>query len=588
MHKILPLILLLFISTVRAEPITLQLKWTHAFQFAGYYAALEKGYYRDARLDVRLQEGRPAVDPVKQVIAGAAQYGIGTSSLLLERHAGRPVVALAVIFQHSPQVLIAAGDSPTQTIHDLRGKRIMIEHQADEILAYLQREGISPQQITRQPHSFQMNDLVRGETDALSAYVTNEPYYYDRAGFRYQSYNPRSAGIDFYGDTLFTSEHELSKNPERVAAFVAATQRGWQYAMNNPEEIIAIIHQRYAPTLTTDYLRHEAAQMRSLMRTDLIAVGYMNPGRWRHIADTYAEIGLLPADFSLDGFLYEPNLLSHQINRLIQILLGALALLFAFSMLAGYILRINRRLARSLADQQCTSLALQAANVDVKRAEAAQRNLLNIASHEFRNPAAIIKASLDSLDLLAEQTTPAVRQRLDNIRLTATRLAELANNLIVHDRLQHRSLQPMLETIELKQLLVLASKSYGQQEICLELPPDNICIEADAALLRVALHNLIDNALSHNPCKLGPVVIHLETKQNHIEISVTDQGVGIPDKEKQRIFEPFYSASGNLGKGLGLAIVHTIASTHGGEVLVQDNAPHGTRMTLRLKAIPNA
>ncbi|MBN2886662.1 MAG: ABC transporter substrate-binding protein, partial [Chromatiaceae bacterium] len=70
------------------ETVSLQLKWSHAFQFAGYYAALEQGYYREAGLNVRLLEAGPGLDPLESVLSGAAQYGVGTSSLLLARAAG--------------------------------------------------------------------------------------------------------------------------------------------------------------------------------------------------------------------------------------------------------------------------------------------------------------------------------------------------------------------------------------------------------------------------------------------------------------------------------------------------------------------
>src|SRR3990167_5837791 len=93
-------------SAYALDAVTLQLKWTHAFQFAGYYAAKERGYYREAGLDVRINEALPGSDPVKTVLDGKAEFGVGTSALLLERKAGKPVVALAVIFQNSPYVLI--------------------------------------------------------------------------------------------------------------------------------------------------------------------------------------------------------------------------------------------------------------------------------------------------------------------------------------------------------------------------------------------------------------------------------------------------------------------------------------------------
>jgi ABC-type nitrate/sulfonate/bicarbonate transport system substrate-binding protein len=82
------------------DQVSLQLKWQHQFQFAGYYAALEKGFYRDAGLDVEIREGGPDVDANKVVTAGRADFGVRTSSVLLDRANGRNLVVLGVIFQH--------------------------------------------------------------------------------------------------------------------------------------------------------------------------------------------------------------------------------------------------------------------------------------------------------------------------------------------------------------------------------------------------------------------------------------------------------------------------------------------------------
>jgi ABC-type nitrate/sulfonate/bicarbonate transport system substrate-binding protein len=89
-----------------AEKVTIQLKWQHQFQFAGYYAAQDQGYYRDAGLDVTLLEARPGADPLQTVMQGQAQYGVGNTTLLLARSIGQPVVVLASIFQHSGATLL--------------------------------------------------------------------------------------------------------------------------------------------------------------------------------------------------------------------------------------------------------------------------------------------------------------------------------------------------------------------------------------------------------------------------------------------------------------------------------------------------
>ena len=109
-----------------AESIHLQLRWHHQFQFAGYYAALEKGYYKKAGLDVSIHNGTPEKLPVKEVLQGHAQYGVGNSELLLERLRGAPLVALAAIYQHSASVLLARKETEILSPDDLIGKKVMM------------------------------------------------------------------------------------------------------------------------------------------------------------------------------------------------------------------------------------------------------------------------------------------------------------------------------------------------------------------------------------------------------------------------------------------------------------------------------
>ena len=348
------------------DRVTLQLKWTHAFQFAGYYAAQEQGYYREAGLAVRMQEALPGVDPVDKVLQGQAQFGVGASSLLLHRHAGQPVVALAAIFQHSPLVLIARQQDSTQGIHHLVGKRIMLEPQSEELLTYLKKESIPLERIDWVEHSANPQDLIDGKVDAISAYITSEPYYLDLAHFSYQVYTPRSVAIDFYGDILFTTEQQLNTHPHQVKAFREASLRGWQYAMQHPEEIIDLILTKYSQRHSRDYYLFEAKQMAALIQPMLVEMGYMNPGRWRHIADTYAEIDFLPHHFSLDGFLYDPNT---QLN-LTWIYLGftlALMLIGMIGIVAFYIYRINRRLGHTLQQSRQAEIDLRKLSIAVEQ-----------------------------------------------------------------------------------------------------------------------------------------------------------------------------------------------------------------------------
>lgn len=347
------LLLLMFWATpaFALDTVTLQLKWRHQFQFAGYYAAKEKGYYREAGLDVNIVEAIPGIDPIDNVLSGKAQYGVGTSSLLLLRSSGKPVVALGVIFQHSAYILLARQDSPTQSIHDLVGKRLMLEPQSEEVLAYLKKEGIPLKSITLVEHSYDPRDLINGKVDVFLGYVTDETYYLDRAHFPYHAYTPRSAGIDFYGDNLFTTEQELKAHPDQVKAFREASLRGWHYAMNHHEEIADLILAKYAQRHDRDYLLNEAKQMMSLVNPDMIEIGYMSPGRWRHIADTYAYLGMLPDNSSFDGFLYNPNP-QHDLTWFYRGLAGALLVIVIVSAVAIRFARLSIALRRAEQERQ--------------------------------------------------------------------------------------------------------------------------------------------------------------------------------------------------------------------------------------------
>ena len=346
-------VLALCVSTpaLAIDKITLQLKHSHQFQFAGYYAALEKGFYREAGLDVKIQEGRDGGEPERRVINGTAEYGVGSSSLLLARLAGKPVVVLGVVLQHSPYVLLVRQHGSSPDIADVKGKRVMIGSltdeltQADELIAYLRKEGVATSDMVRVEHSYNYEDLVKGKVDAMSAYVTNETDYLDRIGFPYDVYSPRAVGIDFYGDNLFTSEREVAAHPARVKAFRAASMKGWAYAMAHQEEIADLIMVKYSGRNDRQHLLFEARQMVPLVQPVLVEIGYMNPDRWRHIADIYADLGMLQRGASFDGFLYNADPGTDNMTWLYRVLIAATVLLFGGAGVHVMLLARERRRA---------------------------------------------------------------------------------------------------------------------------------------------------------------------------------------------------------------------------------------------------
>jgi diguanylate cyclase (GGDEF)-like protein/PAS domain S-box-containing protein len=327
---------LLLAGTTALTPATLQLKWKHQFQFAGYYAAVEKGYYRDAGLMVTLREAAQGADPTEAVLNGDAQFGVGGSSLVLVRAEGKPVVALAAILQHSPLGILSLSGSNIRNVHDLAGKRVMLEPKPAEILALLRAEGVAGDAVRAIPHEFSLDKLLDGEIDAVSVYSTTEPYQLDKRRIAYNIIYPERSGIDFYGDTLFTSQDVIKKQPEMVRRFRDASLRGWKYALEHQDEMIELILKRYNSThLTRGQLAFEAVQINKLIRPDLVEIGYMNPGRWQHIVDTYSQLEIIPPSnpFSLKGFLYsgEQPRFPHW---LYGALAGALAVIIAVSAVA--------------------------------------------------------------------------------------------------------------------------------------------------------------------------------------------------------------------------------------------------------------
>ncbi|MCY1633676.1 ABC transporter substrate-binding protein [Marinifilum sp. D737] len=307
-------IFLLAVNAKASEPkkaphfdkIRLQLKYYHQFQFAGYYAALHKGFYKNEGLDVELLEGG-TVNAVEIVLNGDAEYGVSANDILIERINKKPIVLLASIFQSSPSIFLSLKQSGINTAHDLINKRIMLldEYRDPELLAIFYTEGIPLDNINRLTTTYNINDLITGKTDVLNAYSTNEPYFLHEQGIAYTIIYPQNYGIDFYGDGIFTTEKEIKSNPKRVDAFIRATKKGWEYALKNQDEIIDILIDSYGVKKSKKHLQFEAKQIQKLILNDYVEIGHINPGRLDNIARICAQMGMVSTNYDLSGFIYK-------------------------------------------------------------------------------------------------------------------------------------------------------------------------------------------------------------------------------------------------------------------------------------------
>ena len=386
---------LVFILGIQSSPawpvdkVILQLKWRHAYQFAGYYAAQVLGYFREEGLIVEIREGGPSINFVNEVLSGHAQYATGATGILLDRNYGKPLVVLAVIFQHSPDTLLVARHAGITSPQQLVNKKIMVDQASTPaITPMLLNEAGSLDRFTLLKQTNDLQGLIDGRFDAIAVYSTNQPYFFREKNFPIVQLNPIQYGIDFYGDNLFSTEQEIKNHPERVKAFVRASLKGWDYAMAHPDEMIPII-QRVGSIRSAEHLRFEYQALHDLILPELVQLGHMHEGRWRHIADSYVKLGDLKSGYSLDGFLSDPEpvITKKKFKKYLVVVIASGGLIIIL-----VLLRFNHKLQQEIAERkQVEKNLLESENRLYSIFDAAQDGILlaDIESKKFTdaNPA---------------------------------------------------------------------------------------------------------------------------------------------------------------------------------------------------------
>ncbi|NOR68520.1 MAG: PAS domain S-box protein [Methylomarinum sp.] len=291
--------------------VTLQLMWKHQFEFAGFYAAIEQGYYKEVGLDVDVREYQKDTELVKEVISGRTQYGISDSSIIIHRAHGDPVVLLANVFQHSPMVLLSRSDAKIFSPAQMAGKSIMLStHEQDNasIIAMLNAESVSLKQMDVKEHSFNIDDFINGKVDIISAYATNEPGILNERQVKFNIIDPINYGIDFYGNNIFSSEKHIQENPQQTADFIKASLKGWEYALTHRDEVIELILKKYSSHKSRTALKYEAKTLLERFILPVhISLGAIDQIRMERIVDTYKQLKMIPMGFTLKGFIYQQS-----------------------------------------------------------------------------------------------------------------------------------------------------------------------------------------------------------------------------------------------------------------------------------------
>jgi len=288
--------------------ISLQLQWKHQFEFAGFYMAKEKGFYKDVGLDVDIKEFDFGINIVDDVNTGKTTFGVSYPTVVLERSKGKDVVLLSAILQSSPHALITLESSGINSIKDFKNKSIMINESAATtapFVSMLQSNQVSFDDLDIKPHSFNINDIINKKVDITTIFISNEPFTLKEKGIKYKIWDPKDYGFDFYDVILFTSSKTVENNPLMAKNFNNASLKGWSYAFSNIEETVDLILKKYnTQGKSKEALLFEAKELKKLAYYKTDKIGKIDKNSIQRIFDIYNLLGLTKNKIDLEKFIF--------------------------------------------------------------------------------------------------------------------------------------------------------------------------------------------------------------------------------------------------------------------------------------------
>jgi NitT/TauT family transport system substrate-binding protein len=254
-----------------ADKVTIQLKWVTQAQFAGYYVAAAKGYYKDAGLDVTINPGGPDVAPPQVIAGGGADVIVDwMPSALASREKGVPLVNISQTFKKSGLELTCRKDTGIRTPADFKGKTLGVWFGGNEypFLAWMAKLGLktdgSPGGVKVIKQGFNVDPLLQKQADCISTMTYNEYWQVIDAGYKPDQlvvFKYSDEGVATLEDGLYAMEPKL-KDPAfvaRMAKFVQASEKGWHYAREHDKEAAKIV--LAADTTGAQTLHHQEQMM---------------------------------------------------------------------------------------------------------------------------------------------------------------------------------------------------------------------------------------------------------------------------------------------------------------------------------------
>jgi len=221
------------------DAVSLRLNWVHQAQFAGFYVADQEGLYAAENLIVQMNPGGLDVDPIEKVAAREDDFGLADPLQILRARAeGKPIVAIAALFQNAPNVWISLAEKNIMSVQDMVGKRVGLKV-ADEapyrmLLAAAQVDKADINEI--EINDFTIRPLVEDEVDVLPGFALNEPIAARSRGYDINLITLADEDIAVQAQILFVHEDSLTYNSDIVVRFLRASLAGWQVAVSDAQQ----------------------------------------------------------------------------------------------------------------------------------------------------------------------------------------------------------------------------------------------------------------------------------------------------------------------------------------------------------------
>jgi NitT/TauT family transport system substrate-binding protein len=282
-----------FGSALAADPLTLQLKWVAQAQFAGYYVAAAKGFYKSAGLDVTIKPGGPDVNPSQVIAGGGADVVVDwMPSALAAREKGVPLVNIAQIYERSGLELTCRKDSGIKVPADFKGKTLGVWFSGNEypFLSWMSKLGFktdgSPGGVTVLKQGFNVDPLLQKQAACISTMTYNEYWQLIEAGMKPAQltvFKYEDEGVATLEDGLYTTEAKL-KDPamvDRLARFVKASVQGWKYAIDHEDEAVKIVMDNdTAGAQTAAHQKRMMSEVAKLLASGPRGLGYLDPAAY--------------------------------------------------------------------------------------------------------------------------------------------------------------------------------------------------------------------------------------------------------------------------------------------------------------------